>query len=160
MQPWWKNSRGEWYVVLQVVLIVAVAAAPLVFGAKPDLPGGWHTAALLFGGFLGGIGLVLMVAGLLALGRYLSPLPHPVDGAPLIEDGVYGLVRHPIYSGLVIATVGWAVLNISLITLACGLVLFVFFDIKSRREERWLVREYAQYAAYQRRVHKLIPFVY
>ncbi len=38
--------------------------------------------------------------------------------------------------------------------------LFVLLDVKSRREERWLVEKFPEYPAYQRRVRKLIPFVY
>jgi protein-S-isoprenylcysteine O-methyltransferase Ste14 len=32
--------------------------------------------------------------------------------------------------------------------------------VKSRREERWLCEKYPDYAAYQARVHKLIPLIY
>ena len=39
-------------------------------------------------------------------------------------------------------------------------VLFVFFDVKARREEAWLVAAFPGYAAYRRRVRKLIPLVY
>ena len=38
--------------------------------------------------------------------------------------------------------------------------LAMFFDIKSRREEVWLAEHFPEYAAYQRRVRKLIPFIY
>ena len=39
-------------------------------------------------------------------------------------------------------------------------LLLVFFDIKSRREEAWLVARFPAYADYRRRVRKLIPFIY
>jgi protein-S-isoprenylcysteine O-methyltransferase Ste14 len=38
--------------------------------------------------------------------------------------------------------------------------LFFFFDLKSRQEERWLAEAYAGYQDYQRRVRKLIPWIY
>jgi protein-S-isoprenylcysteine O-methyltransferase Ste14 len=41
-----------------------------------------------------------------------------------------------------------------------GLIVLVFFDIKSRREERWLKAKYPGYGAYQKSVRKLIPFIY
>ena len=78
----------------------------------------------------------------------------------LVQRGAYGIVRHPIYSGLITGAFGWALLNTSVVTLIYASVLLVFFDIKSRREERWLARKFPEYAAYQRRVRKLIPFVY
>ena len=45
-------------------------------------------------------------------------------------------------------------------TLIYAGVLLAFFDVKSRREERWLTEKFPDYAAYRTRVHKLIPFVY
>ena len=38
--------------------------------------------------------------------------------------------------------------------------LFALLDIKSRQEERWLAQKFPDYVAYQRRVRKLIPFLY
>jgi protein-S-isoprenylcysteine O-methyltransferase Ste14 len=37
---------------------------------------------------------------------------------------------------------------------------FLFFDLKSRREEIWLTEEIAGYDTYRRRTRRLIPFVY
>jgi len=45
-------------------------------------------------------------------------------------------------------------------TLVYAVVLMVFFDLKARREERWLREEVPGYADYQKRVHRLIPFLY
>ena len=157
---WWRNTRGEWYVIVQTFLFALVAIGPGWFDVRPDLPGGLRVAATGLGLLFGGIGLLLALAGLAALGNNLSVLPHPKTGASLVQGGVYALVRHPIYSGLVIGAVGWALLNTSLLTLVYAVILFVFFDRKSRREERWLRRTFPDYAGYQTRVRKLIPFVY
>ncbi len=46
------------------------------------------------------------------------------------------------------------------LTAMYAIVLLLFLDVKSRREERWLSAKYPAYAVYQKRVHKLIPFVY
>jgi protein-S-isoprenylcysteine O-methyltransferase Ste14 len=70
------------------------------------------------------------------------------------------MARHPIYTGIILAGLGWALFHTNLVTLALAVVLFVFFDIKSRREERMLLRKFPDYAAYRQRVKKLIPFVY
>ena len=100
------------------------------------------------------------MAGLFGLGQNLSVLPHPKDDAELVISGAYRLVRHPIYSGLIIGAVGWALLNASVMTLIYAFMLFVLFDLKSRREERYLTFKFPQYVEYKRLVHKLIPFVY
>jgi protein-S-isoprenylcysteine O-methyltransferase Ste14 len=46
------------------------------------------------------------------------------------------------------------------LTIVYAAALFVLFDVKSRREERWLVQKFPEYRDYQRRVRKLVPFVY
>ena len=105
-------------------------------------------------------GAALNVAGVRRLGPNLTPLPYPKDGSVLVEIGPYALVRHPIYSGLIIAALGWALVVHGLLTLAYALVLFAFFDVKSRREERWLCEKFPEYGGYQGRVRKLLPWLY
>jgi protein-S-isoprenylcysteine O-methyltransferase Ste14 len=83
-----------------------------------------------------------------------------VAGAPLRTDGLYGVVRHPIYLGLLLMAAGF-----SLATTPWGLLvtalLAVVLDLKRRVEERWLDATYPQYAAYRAAVpHALIPYVY
>lgn len=157
---WWKNSRGEWYVIFQFVLFALIAFGPDSLNIHLALPDPGQAAALGIGLALGMVGLGLALAGLWWLGDNLSVLPHPKDGASLVQSGPYRLVRHPIYSGLIVGAMGWALIHLSVITLAYAALLFVFFDFKSRREERWLLKEFPDYAAYQTRVHKLIPFIY
>lgn len=70
------------------------------------------------------------------------------------------MIRHPIYTGLSLCAFGWSLLHGSVLSLICTLALVVFFDIKARREERWLAVKFDGYAAYRQRVRKLIPFIY
>jgi protein-S-isoprenylcysteine O-methyltransferase Ste14 len=158
-QPWWRGHKGEWYVVIQVILFGLIALAPLAPGF-PRWGAPWSTITLIVGlGFLAaGSGLVLL--GLVNLGRNLSALPHPKDDAQMVERGAYKIVRHPIYSGIIQGALGYALLTASWLTLILALSLFLFFDIKSRREEKYLGLKFSNYAAYQKRVKKLIPFVY
>ena len=94
-------------------------------------------------------GAVLVVLGLRDLGRNLTAVPHPRDGAELVETGIYRFVRHPIYGGLIAMAVAWGLMNASLLTLLMAAVLALFFDLKSRREEAWLRARYGRL----RRVH-------
>jgi protein-S-isoprenylcysteine O-methyltransferase Ste14 len=159
-QPWWKGAKGEWYVAIQVVLFGLVAFGP------PSLPSwsGWSnplsTFAIVAGLLLGGVGGLLALGGVFSLGRNLTAVPHPKEDAHMVAHGAYRWVRHPIYSGLILGALGLALLRGGWLSLLYALILFIFFDIKSRREEQWLREKYADYAAYQQRVRKLIPFVY
>ena len=158
--PWWHGKRGEWYVVLQVGLFILVAAGPHTWPGLPVWSPNWLRLGTVGGVLLFLGGALLAVAGALSLGRNLTPLPRPKDDAALVVAGAYRLVRHPIYSGLVAMAFGWGLWVHGLLTLGYALLLFVFFDLKSRREERWLRERFPEYAAYQRRVRKLIPFLY
>lgn len=159
-KPWWKGSRGEWYVIIQVLLFALVAFGPTSLPGWPAWPWPWSIIAVIAGVVLGGIGGLLILGGVLSLGRNLAAVPHPKDDATMVETGAYKLVRHPIYSGIIFGAFGWAFLRNGTLTLLYALILFVFFDVKSRREEKWLSRKFPQYRAYQQRVRKLIPYLY
>lgn len=154
MARWWRNERGEWYVVAQAAIMGAVAIAPWF------QRGEWPAAASMGGIAMIVLGVSLGAAGFASLGRNLTPLPRPKDDAVLVERGAYALVRHPIYSGISLASFGWGLAWESGAALALAALLLAFFDLKSRREERWLVEAFPAYEGYRRRVKKLIPFVY
>jgi protein-S-isoprenylcysteine O-methyltransferase Ste14 len=151
------NTRGEAYVAAQFALMGLVAAAPWLHSASWPGPALAYAA---FGWILGAAGVALAIAGLASLGRSLTPLPRPKEGAKLVVHGAYRWVRHPIYAGLGLAGLGWAIAWRNPLALVLAVVLLAFLDVKSRREERWLLEAYPGYADYRRRVKKLVPFVY
>lgn len=159
-QPWWKGRRGEWYVGMQAALFGLVIFGPSGSSALPPWPAPLAGAAGSLGLALVAVGGLIAVAAALKLGPNLTPLPHPKDNCALVDSGLYGLVRHPIYCGLILAAFGWALHVQGWLTLLWAGVLLVFFDIKSRREEAWLLARFPAYADYRRRVRKLIPFIY
>lgn len=159
-QPWWKGPNGEWYVVVQIVLFGLVAFGPVSLPAWSVWDGFWRTTTLVFGLVLGGLGGLLVLTGLASLGSNLTAVPRPKDDAYMVENGAYRWVRHPIYSGIILGALGLGFLRGGWLGLLYTLILFIFFDIKSRREEVWLREKYGGYAAYQQRVCKLIPFLY
>ncbi|RIK28977.1 MAG: isoprenylcysteine carboxylmethyltransferase family protein [Chloroflexi bacterium] len=149
------GSRGEGWVIGQFVIGAAVLAA--TFFTRVELPLWLH----YLGGALFILGGGIALAGLLRLDGNLSPFPKPKDGNhTLVTSGVYSLVRHPIYSGVAIGALGWTLWWGTLLGIALAIVLFIWFDLKARREEKWLVEKYPAYAAYRTRVKKLIPFLY
>jgi protein-S-isoprenylcysteine O-methyltransferase Ste14 len=158
--PWWKGTRGEWYVVAQVGLFALVLFGPRNLPGAAQWPDPYALVATVAGAALALVGGALSLAALLRLGPNLTPLPFPKDGSVLVESGPYSIVRHPIYSGLVFAAFGWALVVHGGLTLIYALALFLFFDIKSRKEERWLCGKFPEYGDYQRRVRKLVPFLY
>lgn len=151
------GPRGEGWVALQAVLFVAVIASGF---AGPLWAGTARAIGALGGLALMAGGVALIVGGVVGLRRQLTAFPRPVDNGRLIEDGAFGVVRHPMYGGVVLFSVGWGLLTASAPTLLCALVLGLFFDLKSRREEAWLGEAFAAYANYRRRTPRLIPRLY
>jgi protein-S-isoprenylcysteine O-methyltransferase Ste14 len=159
-EPWWKGARGEWLVVAQVLLMGLTFFGPRSVGGRPAWPFPFPHALRVAGAVLMVGGGLLFLAGLLRLGRALTPLPYPKEGAELVQSGPYAVVRHPMYGGGLVLALGWALFVQGWLTLGWVLALFVLLDVKSRREERWLAGKFPAYGAYQRRVRKLIPFLY
>jgi protein-S-isoprenylcysteine O-methyltransferase Ste14 len=157
---WWKGKRGEWYVVAQVALIVLVFFGPRNIPAWPS----WIAPFTWLGSIGGGIillsGILLLAVAIFRLGSNLTPVPYPKDQGTLIETGPYRFVRHPMYCGGILISFGWGLLVHGWLTLGYAIIMLVFFDVKSRREEQWLKAKFSGYGEYQKRVRKLIPFVY
>jgi protein-S-isoprenylcysteine O-methyltransferase Ste14 len=157
---WWRGRRGEWYVVVQILLVLLIAVGPRTWNGWPSWPFPGGKVVFLAGLALAVVGAGLAVGGIAKLGAALTPLPYPTADAVLRETGVYRVVRHPMYCGVLLAAFGWALLSRGWLTLGYVIAAGVFLEAKVRREERWLLERFPGYAAYQRRVRKLIPFVY
>jgi protein-S-isoprenylcysteine O-methyltransferase Ste14 len=157
---WWKGARGEWFVATQVILIGLVFLGPRTILGQPVWQWPFPNVCPVAGCVLMVAGGVLFAAGIFRLGHGLTPLPYPKDGAELVQTGPFALVRHPIYSGGLILGLGWALYVQGWLTLGYVFILFVFLDVKSRREEKWLAEKFPVYGNYRQRVRKLIPFVY
>lgn len=151
------GRRGEGWVVIQFVLLAGVGAAGL---AGPAWDGAARIVTSVAGAGLLGVGLVLALRGLVDLRDALTPLPHPRDGASLVDTGSYALVRHPIYGGIIVGAAGYGLLMASPPALVGAAVLLGFFRLKSEREEAWLEQRYPGYAAYRTRTRRLLPFLY
>jgi len=78
----------------------------------------------------------------------------------LIRSGPYGIVRHPIYTGIIVGIIGSAVAFGQLRGLIAIILVLAAYLRKIRIEERWLVEQFGpDYTTYQREVKSLIPFV-
>jgi protein-S-isoprenylcysteine O-methyltransferase Ste14 len=93
-------------------------------------------------------GAVLGVLGVRGLGSSFTPFPRPREHAGLRRDGIYRLVRHPIYGGVVLFVLGWSLCHSPLALVPTALLAGVF-ELKSRREEVWLTERYPEYADYR-----------
>jgi len=113
-------------------------------------------------------GLVLTIAGIafaiwarFYLGRNWSGRPTIKEGHTLIRSGPYALVRHPIYTGIVLAMFGTAIAVGEIRGLIGTLLVLIAFKIKSRLEESFMTEQFGdQYNVYKQQVKALVPFVW
>lgn len=112
-------------------------------------------------------GAVVMLAGLafaawarVHLGRNWSASVAIKEDHHLIRSGPYGIVRHPIYTGILVALLGTAI-AVGRINLIIAFFLFsLSFWIKSRFEETFMVQTFGdEYIRYRKEVPALVPFL-
>ena len=93
------------------------------------------------------------------LGTLWSPSITKKAEHRIVDTGPYGIVRHPIYTGLLLAVLATLVAKGTVLGIAGGALLALSFVMKARLEERWLREELGAeaYDAYRRRVPMLLP---
>lgn len=146
------RGGGLGWVIIQSILMLAVLALGIL--GQGDWTRIWLivTGAVLFlaGGALG-------VAGVIVLGRNRTPFPQPRAGSELVQHGVYARMRHPLYTSVMVSSLGWALIWQSPAAVVAALVLIPFFMAKARHEEHWLRAKFPGYAEYARRVPAFWP---
>jgi protein-S-isoprenylcysteine O-methyltransferase Ste14 len=112
-------------------------------------------------------GAVVTAAGLLFavwarghIGRNWSSQVTIKEGHELVQTGPYGLVRHPIYTGILTGFVGSAIATGQVRGWVAAALVLVSFWMKLKLEERWMREVFgAKYDDYSLRVKALVPFV-
>jgi protein-S-isoprenylcysteine O-methyltransferase Ste14 len=156
------GDKGQGWVVLQFALLglaLVVGLLDLSGWPEPVRSGLRYVGVLLLAA-----GLVLAVFAVLGLGSSLTALPAPLASGQLRTDGVYSVVRHPIYSALLLCVLGWALISSPWVLLV-AVALAVVLDLKRQVEEDFLSRFYdgsvgEGYESYRRRVPwALVPWI-
>jgi protein-S-isoprenylcysteine O-methyltransferase Ste14 len=105
-------------------------------------------------------GLVFAIWARVILGRNWSGVVTLKEGHELIKAGPYRVVRHPIYTGILGMFAGTATTMGYFGGLLGVLLVFVSFWLKLKREEDLMLKHFPdEYAVYQRRVKRIIPFL-
>jgi protein-S-isoprenylcysteine O-methyltransferase Ste14 len=152
------SGRGETWVILQLLLLGALILAPMLAPEQWAAP--LSAMAPWLGLVIGALGLLMVGLAAIYLGRNLTIFPKPKADGFMSDRGIYRLVRHPMYCGVILSAFGWSLWQTNLVALLISALLVIFFDRKAAQEERWLQAQYPEYADYRRRVKKLIPFIY
>jgi len=144
------------WVIGQGMLILAVCIGAWWIATTSDNAA--QTGTRLVGAVLIALALWLGAAAGAGLGRNLRATVVPIRDGELVTRGVYARVRHPIYTAVILAVVGVALLSGRWwYGLASGLLAYAYFDRKAAAEERLLSQRYPDYKEYRQAVGKLIP---
>jgi protein-S-isoprenylcysteine O-methyltransferase Ste14 len=107
------------------------------------------------------LGLAFSVWARVSLGRNFSAMVTVTENHKLQRKGAYGIVRHPIYSGFMLATLGTAIAFGAVRGLVSFALVVLAWGYKSRIEERLMIEQFdGEYERYQREVKALIPLIW
>lgn len=146
-----ERRTGQVLVAGQGLLLAVIALAP----RRSD----WAVPpAVRAVGLAGQVaGAAASTAAALGLGSSLAALPTPAEAGRLHTDGAYALVRHPIYSGLLLATGSRAATSGNRWSAAAFVALLALLHGKARFEERLLAARYPDYADYLAATPRFLP---
>jgi protein-S-isoprenylcysteine O-methyltransferase len=153
-----KSTLGMIWVVIALSIVAGVWLAA-------------HSTSLRvnYGRWFDGVGVVLFAAGLIlrwwaivTLGRFFTVDVVIEKDHEVVERGPFRVVRHPSYTGVLLAFVGWALTLRNWAAILVVLVpIFIAFLRRMRVEEEALRGALGEkYAAYMRRTKRLIPGIY
>jgi protein-S-isoprenylcysteine O-methyltransferase Ste14 len=162
------TERRESLVSRLSYLAPLLLAGVLLFSSAPRIPvldgrflplAAWHIGVGA-GAALNLVGLLFTVWARVYLGRNWSGVVTIKEDHELITGGPYQMVRHPIYTGLLLAFIGLALARGEWRGILGVLVAAGAFWRKLRIEERWMLQRFGdKYQTYSQRVPALIPFV-
>jgi protein-S-isoprenylcysteine O-methyltransferase Ste14 len=147
------KSKGILLVVVQFVLLAVIVALPHGT-AWPVYPALGMAALILMM-----LGLMVTLLGIVSLGNSLTATPVPKENAELRTQGMYLIVRHPIYLGLILIALGLTLPASSVLTALAFIAFVIFLSYKARFEEHLLLSKFPDYKKYASSVGRLIPFV-
>jgi|SRR5690606_2278875 len=146
---------------------------PLIIAILLLGPGDWYGHSWLRENFVehsnlvGTIGLSISVIGAIIacasryiLGKNWSLSVQKKEDHQLIQDGIYKIVRHPIYTGLLILFIGNAIIVGDYRAIIAVLIVFVSLWLKLKKEEKLLTETFGtKYTEYKNQTKALIPYL-
>ncbi len=157
--PWYAvpmtkaNNYQAWgFVAVQAVLLGLLVFMPADFGPSVSR---FELAGTIFE-WLGLLGIVLSA---ITIRSSLTVVPLPKQQGKLGTTGLYSYVRHPMYTSVLLLSLGIALLSGNLIKYVLVACLYALFYFKSQYEERYLRQKYPGYVQYAKRTPRFVPFI-
>jgi protein-S-isoprenylcysteine O-methyltransferase Ste14 len=155
-----EDTKNRWILLPFLILSIVLGWLPAytdrqdIWALDGDLVRYLGLAMFFFGS-------VLRLVAVFVLGRRFSGLVAIQEGHELMTDGLYRVIRHPSYLGLLIGIFGWALIFRSLIGVLILLLFLPPLVARKNSEEALLESEFGErYADYRKRTWRLLPFLY
>lgn len=125
----------------------------LHFRLLPNVPAVWWSGLILTV-----IGIGLAIWARFSLGSNWSGTVTLKEDHELIRAGLYSRIRHPIYTGMLLGSIGSGMIDGEVRDLLGFLILFFSFFIKAKREESFLFQEFGtNFTEHQRHTGMFLP---
>lgn len=141
--------RGKVLVIIQFVCLIVLVMIPYSRNRS--------SLTNVAGSILIFIALIILSIAAVNLRPALTIMPEPKVGAPFITKGIYKIVRHPMYLGVILFGVGLSLIKYSLVGILFTVILIVDLKIKHRYEDRLLLEKWPAAREYQGQVGALFP---
>lgn len=140
---------------IDFMMLISRLILPLPFIDQPRFNASIYTMTTGFAIFIMGVSFIILglkkIYPRLAYNRRIG----------LVKDGVYGVVRHPIYFGDSIWPLGWSIIFGSIYSILLTPLWFLIYTLTTLYEEKNLLYEYGdEYRKYQKRIKRIIPYIY
>jgi protein-S-isoprenylcysteine O-methyltransferase Ste14 len=159
-----KNQSSAWQVLYTAILVVGVY---LIFAKQIGIP--WldrqlfsMTVPIVLAGLLVVLmGVVFSIWARLMLGDNWSNRVTVKENHTLVRSGPYRIVRHPIYSGILLGMLGSALQRGEVRSFVGVTICGFSFWLKTRAEEQFMVQIFGEeYLQYRHKVKALAPFIF
>ena len=153
-QGLFQNTKGEWYLFSQILLIILHLIPP--YPKIENIAVSINIFFIIIGLSISIQGLIIAIKAFIDLGNNLTPLPYPMDESSLIKNNSYKNNRHPLYKGILIISLGICIFSLSLIHLFLLVLLAYILKIKALKEEEMLKIKFPEYEKYIEEVPAII----
>tara|TARA_B100000579_G_scaffold321603_1_gene271290 strand:+ start:68 stop:628 length:561 start_codon:yes stop_codon:yes gene_type:complete len=145
-----ENTKGEWYLFLQLLLILLHFLTPYPSIEYIKFP--INLLFIISGIILSINGLRISLKAFIDLGDNLTPLPYPMKKSILIRNNSYNDSRHPLYKGILSISLGICISTLSIIHLFLFICLSHLLKKKALKEEELLKIKFIEYEEYMKEV--------
>lgn len=148
------HQKGLLLVALQMLSLLVLILQSDVSAALQTLPSWRGILTLLL--LIDAIGIAGLALWANRPGNF-SVLPEPLPDSHLVTQGIYSIIRHPMYTAVILLGLGLWMAQPSVIGAAAWITLVLVLIEKSKAEETWLVQRYANYPDYMARTGRFFP---